>query len=308
MDRGSGGGAVRDELRVGLDAARGVRLPMVAPSPIPWFLLTDRAPAAQRSAVRSRRGSHRRREHARCAARPVTTTTAPSAASARNAAPRSPRPCAACGASNEPGEKFCGGCGERLPTAAPAPGASTPAPEPEAALPAGERRQLTVLFCDLVGSTPLSQQLDAEEWRDLIAQYQQAAVRRRRALRRPRRQEPRRRAAHLLRLAARRARTTRNARCVPAWRSSTRWRRSTTHSRRRRRDASGRAHRHAHRAGGDRRRRRGLRRDGERRGARAGRGRARHGGDHRRDAAPGGRACSWSRIAGRRRSRACASR
>src|SRR5207248_1498476 len=47
--------------------------------------------------------------------------------------------------------------------------------EPEAALPAGERRQLTVLFCDLVGSTPLSQQLDAEEWRDLIAQYQQAA-------------------------------------------------------------------------------------------------------------------------------------
>jgi class 3 adenylate cyclase len=31
-----------------------------------------------------------------------------------------------------------------------------------------------VLFCDLVGSTPLSQQLDAEEWRDLIAQYQQA--------------------------------------------------------------------------------------------------------------------------------------
>jgi class 3 adenylate cyclase len=32
-----------------------------------------------------------------------------------------------------------------------------------------------VLFCDLVGSTPLSQQLDAEEWRDLIARYQQAA-------------------------------------------------------------------------------------------------------------------------------------
>ena len=49
-------------------------------------------------------------------------------------------------------------------------------PEPEAALPAGKRRQLTVLFCDLVGSTPLSQQLDAEEWRDLIAQYQQAAT------------------------------------------------------------------------------------------------------------------------------------
>ena len=42
--------------------------------------------------------------------------------------------------------------------------------------PTGERRQLTVLFCDLVGSTALSQQLDAEEWRDVLAQYQQAAA------------------------------------------------------------------------------------------------------------------------------------
>jgi len=84
--------------------------------------------------------------------------------------------CAACGVANEPGEKFCGGCGARLPTVAPATGAPTPMPQPEAAVPAGERRQLTVLFCDLVGSTPLSQQLDAEEWRDLIAQYQQAVA------------------------------------------------------------------------------------------------------------------------------------
>ena len=83
--------------------------------------------------------------------------------------------CAACGASNEPGEKFCGGCGARLPTVAPMPGAPPPTPEPEAALPAGERRQLTVLFCDLVGSTALSQQLDAEEVRYVVAQYQKAA-------------------------------------------------------------------------------------------------------------------------------------
>jgi class 3 adenylate cyclase len=81
--------------------------------------------------------------------------------------------CASCGAANQPSEKFCGGCGARLPTVAPVSGA--PPPAADAAVPAGERRQLTVLFCDLVGSTPLSQQFDAEEWRDLIAQYQQAA-------------------------------------------------------------------------------------------------------------------------------------
>ena len=33
---------------------------------------------------------------------------------------------------------------------------------------AGERRYLTVMFCDLVGSTSISARLDAEEWRDLV--------------------------------------------------------------------------------------------------------------------------------------------
>src|SRR6201984_241502 len=40
----------------------------------------------------------------------------------------------------------------------------------------GERRYLTVLFCDLVGSTSISAQLDAEEWRDLVGNYQDAAI------------------------------------------------------------------------------------------------------------------------------------
>jgi class 3 adenylate cyclase/predicted ATPase len=84
--------------------------------------------------------------------------------------------CASCGAANQPGEKFCGGCGVRLPTGPSATAASPPAREPEAALPAGERRQLTVLFCDLVGSTPLSQQLDAEEWRDVVEAYHRTAA------------------------------------------------------------------------------------------------------------------------------------
>jgi len=34
-----------------------------------------------------------------------------------------------------------------------------------------ERRQLTVLFCDLVGSTPLSARLDPEDLRDVIGTY-----------------------------------------------------------------------------------------------------------------------------------------
>jgi len=35
-----------------------------------------------------------------------------------------------------------------------------------------ERRQLTILFCDLVGSTELSQRLDAEQYRNLVRAYQ----------------------------------------------------------------------------------------------------------------------------------------
>src|SRR4029453_19347162 len=34
-----------------------------------------------------------------------------------------------------------------------------------------QRRQLTVMFCDLVGSTPLSTRLDPEELRDIIGAF-----------------------------------------------------------------------------------------------------------------------------------------
>jgi class 3 adenylate cyclase/predicted ATPase len=37
---------------------------------------------------------------------------------------------------------------------------------------AAERRQLTVMFCDLVDSTTLSEQLDPEEWREVVQAYQ----------------------------------------------------------------------------------------------------------------------------------------
>ena len=45
-----------------------------------------------------------------------------------------------------------------------------PSSEPDVAHP-GERRQLTVLFCNPVGSAALAQQLDAEDWHDLLAQH-----------------------------------------------------------------------------------------------------------------------------------------
>jgi class 3 adenylate cyclase len=88
------------------------------------------------------------------------------------------RLCPSCGHELKPQAKFCGQCGASpSESAAPPPAVSTPDEHDPRRRDTkdGERRQLTVLFCDLVGSTPLSQQLDAEEWRDLIAQYQQAA-------------------------------------------------------------------------------------------------------------------------------------
>jgi class 3 adenylate cyclase/predicted ATPase len=42
--------------------------------------------------------------------------------------------------------------------------------------PEAERRQLTVLFCDLVDSTALASQLDPEEWREVVRAYQGACA------------------------------------------------------------------------------------------------------------------------------------
>jgi class 3 adenylate cyclase len=39
----------------------------------------------------------------------------------------------------------------------------------------GERRHVTVMFCDLVDSTGIAAKLDAEEWRDLVGAYIDAA-------------------------------------------------------------------------------------------------------------------------------------
>jgi class 3 adenylate cyclase len=49
-------------------------------------------------------------------------------------------------------------------------------PPPEPRSPDAERRQLTVLFCDLVDSTALSSQLDPEEWREVVRAYQETCA------------------------------------------------------------------------------------------------------------------------------------
>jgi class 3 adenylate cyclase len=80
--------------------------------------------------------------------------------------------CTKCGAAVEPDEKFCGECGIALGDAAPAAADDT---QSETASAGGERRHLTILFCDLVGSVTLTSQLDPEEWRTTVAGYQRAA-------------------------------------------------------------------------------------------------------------------------------------
>ena len=83
------------------------------------------------------------------------------------------RGCPHCGAENAPAAKFCGDCGAALNAPVPPPVAETPPVQPQ---DTGERRHLTVLFCDLVGSTAIAAQLDPEEWRETVAGYHRAAA------------------------------------------------------------------------------------------------------------------------------------
>jgi len=78
------------------------------------------------------------------------------------------RPCPACGTPSEDGDTYCGGCGQSLESGE---GIRAHAPPGSDA----ERRQLTVMFCDLVGSTALSHHLDPEDLRVVIRRYQALA-------------------------------------------------------------------------------------------------------------------------------------
>ena len=79
---------------------------------------------------------------------------------------------------------WTGGTSSAPPTASSVPLPATPDVSPaqgEAApvvppTPAAERRQLTVMFCDLVDSTTLSSQLDPEDYRDVVRAYHTACT------------------------------------------------------------------------------------------------------------------------------------
>ena len=83
--------------------------------------------------------------------------------------------CSKCGATNQPEERFCGECGAVLSDATPA-AAAARTTAPARTSTDGERRHLTVLFCDLVGSTEIAARLDPEEWREVVASYHRAAA------------------------------------------------------------------------------------------------------------------------------------
>ncbi len=79
--------------------------------------------------------------------------------------------CASCGASTTPGKRFCGVCGSALHTATAGPMRAPPDATPAPATPVAERRVCSVLFCDLVGFTSLSETRDPEEVRELLSRY-----------------------------------------------------------------------------------------------------------------------------------------
>src|SRR5712692_461668 len=103
--------------------------------------------------------------------------------------------CPSCGFENALLAKFCGNCGTALKAEGKAARAKSrprtgvlptrraprPSPQPvkaraQPASPEAERRQLTVMFCDLVGSTALSAQLDPEELREVVRAYQETCT------------------------------------------------------------------------------------------------------------------------------------
>lgn len=96
--------------------------------------------------------------------------------------------CGQCGAESVVGKKFCGDCGAAIAgvpaeamamagaAGSPAFTQSAPPPPSFARETLGERRHLTVMFCDLVGSTEQAARMDPEEWYAIVADYHRNAT------------------------------------------------------------------------------------------------------------------------------------
>ena len=82
--------------------------------------------------------------------------------------------CHQCQHENSASANFCNSCGANLKVPESVDKSTLPSTKRKAKKLA-ERRQLTILFCDLVGSTPLSEQLDPEEYRQVITGYHEVA-------------------------------------------------------------------------------------------------------------------------------------
>ena len=86
-----------------------------------------------------------------------------------------PKACGSCNSLNPRSAKFCSECATPFAPAAAAAPAPLAAPVPTAPPPSinrSERRQLTVMFADLVGSSELSGRLDPEDLRHLLLAFQ----------------------------------------------------------------------------------------------------------------------------------------
>jgi class 3 adenylate cyclase/tetratricopeptide (TPR) repeat protein len=87
--------------------------------------------------------------------------------------------CPSCGAANPPENRFCGSCAAPIDTYR-APGFAEPAllapTLATAPAHAGEMKQVSILFCDIVGSTALTERLGAEAMRDLVNCFLEVSI------------------------------------------------------------------------------------------------------------------------------------
>ncbi|MBA2768141.1 MAG: AAA family ATPase, partial [Sporichthyaceae bacterium] len=85
--------------------------------------------------------------------------------------------CRSCGSPTTAGKRFCGDCGAALIASAAEVSLNALDTDPVVAAraPSAERRVCSVLFCDLVGFTPLSEARDPEEVRELLSRYFEVA-------------------------------------------------------------------------------------------------------------------------------------